>query len=176
MSFDFKNPIPRFVYTERLTREQRDAHIATLVAFPQRLADAVKGLTNDQLDQSYREGGWTIRQLVHHIADANGHFNFRFRYAMTEENPAIKAFDENKWAELDDAKRAPVEPSLVLLRGIHARWVLLLRSLKDEDFSRQFLHPVYGAMPLDRAVGMYAWHSLHHLAQIEGLIAQKGWK
>ncbi|MEO8376312.1 MAG: YfiT family bacillithiol transferase [Candidatus Sumerlaeota bacterium] len=176
MTIDLKDPIGRFIYTEKFTPHQREGYIATLEDYPKRLSEAVRGLSDEQLDQSYRDGGWTIRQLVHHIADANGHFNYRFRYAMTEEHPQIKAFNENKWAELEDAKHAPVESSLVLLRGIHARWILLLRSLKEEDFRREFIHPVYGQMPLDRALGMYSWHSLHHLAQIEGLCAQKGWK
>jgi uncharacterized damage-inducible protein DinB len=137
---------------------------------------AVAGLTEKQLDTPYREGGWTIRQVVHHMADSHVHNLVRFRLALTEDNPAITGYDPAKWAEIPDAKTGPAEVSLALLQAIHDRWVLLLRAMLPADFARTFRRPDGQVVTLDRALQTYAWHGKHHAAQITGLRERMGWK
>ncbi|HLI30711.1 MAG TPA: putative metal-dependent hydrolase, partial [Terriglobia bacterium] len=143
---------------------------------PARLRAAVKGLSDAQLDTPYREGGWTVRQVVHHLADSHMNSYVRFRLALTESEPTIKTYDQTRWAELRDARTAPVEPSLALLESLHKRWVLLLKSLEAADFSRTFRHPDRGTMTLDQNLALYAWHGRHHVAHITSLRERMGWR
>ncbi len=142
--------------------------------FPARLRAAVAGLTEKQLETPYRDGGWTARQVVHHLADSHLNSATRFRLALTEETPTIKPYSEKKWAELPDAAHGPIEMSLRLIEGLHARWAALLHSFTPDDWKRTFVHPERGgAMDLERTARLYAWHCRHHLAHI-GMAAEKG--
>lgn len=135
---------------------------------------AVDGLTDQQLDTPYREGGWTLRQTVHHIADSHINSLCRFKLALTEDRPSIRPYHEDKWAELADS-RMPVDVSLAIIDGVHARWAELLRSMTDADFKREFVHPETGNWPLDKVAALYAWHSLHHAGHISGTRERNGW-
>ena len=173
---DLRYPIGPYSPPSTIRRAELDAWIAELEALPGNLRNAVEGLSDDQLDKRYRPGGWTVRQVVHHIAD--GHLNSytRFRLALTEQTPTIKPFEETAWAELPDAKSGPIEPSLALADGLHRRWVMLLRSLSDDDFKRSYRHPERGELTtLDSTLGYFAWHSRHHVAQILNLRKREGW-
>jgi uncharacterized damage-inducible protein DinB len=172
---DLSYPIGRFQTPESVAPQERKQHIETIAALPARLREAVQGLNDPQLDTPYRPGGWTVRQLVHHVADSHLNSYSRFRMALTETEPAITAYDEKKWAELADARTLPVESSLQMLEGLHSRWVTLLECLSESDFLRTFRHPENGLMRLDRTVALYAWHSKHHLAHVEGLKSRMGW-
>ena len=147
----------------------------TLGELPQNLREAVKHLDGEQLDTPYREGGWTVRQLVHHIADSHMNCYLRIRWALTEDVPTIKPYNEQAWATLHDCKDAPVEWSLELLEAMQARLLMLLRSLSPGQWQRTFVHPENGAMALDQVASLYAWHSRHHVAHITALCAAKGW-
>lgn len=149
--------------------------ISTLAALPEKLRAAVKGLSDAQLDTPYREGGWTVRQLVHHIADSHMNSYIRMRFALTEDWPAIKAYDESEWARLPDARTAPIELSLDLIEGLHGRWALLLRSLTPEQWQRGYVHPQSGRQTLAEAVALYEWHSRHHTAHITELRKSRTW-
>jgi uncharacterized damage-inducible protein DinB len=176
VSMDLRYPIGQYISPATIGRAGRDTWIAELEALPGNLRNAVEALGDAQLDVSYRPGGWTIRQVVHHIAD--GHLNSytRFRLALTEQTPTIKPFDEDAWAELPDAKSGPIEPSLALTEALHRRWVMLLRSLSDADFKRSYRHPERGeATILDSTLGYFAWHSRHHVAQILNLRKRECW-
>jgi uncharacterized damage-inducible protein DinB len=157
---------------ERLA--ERKEHIDTLRRLPERLRAAVRGLSQAQLDTPYREGGWTVRQVVHHFADSHANSYIRFKLALTEDWPTIKAYDEAAWARLPDSRMA-IEPSLVFADGLHERLVGLLEGMKEEDFERGFLHPERGRMNLAANLALYAWHSRHHLAHITGLRERQGW-
>jgi hypothetical protein len=144
-----------------------DAWISELEALPRHLRKAADGMGDQELDTPYRPGGWTARQVVHHIADGHMSAYTRFRLALTEETPTVKPFEETRWAELVDAKSGPVEPSLAVVDGLHQRWVMLLRSMPDEDFKRRYRHPDRGELvALEETLGYFAWHSRHHVAQI----------
>ena len=173
---DLSYPIGRFDWPESVTPEMRPAWIGDLEAAPARFRAAVQGLTGQQLDTPYRPGGWTVRQVVHHVADSHLNSYVRFRLALTEDAPTIKPYDQAKWAELPDALGCPVELSLQLIEGLHQRWVVLLRSMSDADFARTFNHPERGMTRLDINLAMYAWHSRHHEAHITGLRERMGWK
>ncbi|HEV8238135.1 MAG TPA: putative metal-dependent hydrolase [Thermoanaerobaculia bacterium] len=151
------------------------AAIATIEALPTRLREAVAGLDDAQLDTPYRPGGWTVRQLVHHVADSHLNAYIRCKFALTEDRPAIKAYEEKLWAELPEAKSAPVEVSLKLLEALHERWVLALRALGEAELDRPYVHPEIGEMPLRAMLGMYAWHSRHHVAHVTGFRRRQGW-
>ncbi len=148
--------------------------IATLAEFPEELRNAVSGLGHHQLDTPYREGGWTVRQLVHHLADSHMNAALRIRLALTEDNPTIKPYDEKAWALLHDSM-APPEWSLELVESLHARWVMLLHSLTPEQWQRTFTHPERGPQTIEVATLLYAWHSCHHLAHITHLRIARGW-
>ena len=150
--------------------------IAAIAAVPERYRSAVAGLDDGQLDTPYRPDGWTVRQVVHHVADSHMNAYIRFRLAMTEDSPVIKPYDQAKWAELRDARTLPVEVSLGLLDGLHTRWAALVRSFSEADFARTLRHPELGILRLDQYVGMYAWHGKHHYAHITGLRGRMGWK
>ncbi len=173
-SIDFRYPIGTFQRPESVTPEALRNAIATLAETPGLLRNAVDGLDATRLATPYREGGWTVRQLVHHVADSHMNAFIRLRLALTEDWPMIKPYSEKAWAELQDAE-APIEWSLDLVEGLHARWVMLLSSLKDKQWQRGFVHPANGCMALDIATMLYAWHSRHHLAHITHLRAKEGW-
>jgi len=173
---DLRYPIGKFTPDPDVTPEKRQQWIADLVEAPSLFRKAVAGLTEAQLDTPYREGGWTVRQVVHHMADSHVHNLVRFRLALTEENPAITGSNTNKLAELPDAKTGPVEVSLALLEAIHNRWVLLLRAMTPADFARTFRRPDGQQVALDRALQTYAWHGKHHAAHITHLRERMGWK
>jgi hypothetical protein len=172
---DLRYPIGPFTYAGESTEEQRHGFIDRIAATPARLRAAVNGLTPEQLDTPYRPGGWTVRQVVHHVPDSHINSYCRFRLALTEEAPNAKGYYEDRWAELFDARTAPVEVSLALLEALHGRWVPLLRSLTPADFARTFLHSELGPVTLDRNLALYAWHGDHHVAHIQSLRARMGW-
>jgi hypothetical protein len=157
------------------TPEQRRASIAVLAALPENLRSAVSGLTDAQLDTPYREGGWTVRQLVHHVADSHVNAYVRIRLALTEDWPAIKVYDQKLWANLPDARSLPVEVSLDLLDALHRRWTTLLESLTDPQWERGYVHPENGRQRIAEVVQMYDWHSRHHVAHITELRKRNGW-
>lgn len=140
--------------------------IDRIAELPKAIRSAVKDLTAPQLDTPYREGGWSVRQVVHHLADSHMHAYTRFKFAVTEDQPLVKGYAEQDWAQLKDASSLPLEPSLQILEGVHARWVYFLRHLPAEAFDRDYIHSERGAEPLAVALEMYAWHGLHHLQHI----------
>lgn len=168
-------PVGKFSPPASPTPALRAEQIQTLRTLPNTLRAAVSGLTDSQLDTPYRDGGWTVRQVVHHVADSHANSYVRFKLALTEQWPTIKPYDEAAWAELADSRKLPVEPSLQMIAGLHARWVALLESLSEEDFQRGFTHPERGRMTLATNLALYAWHSRHHTAHISGLRARMGW-
>jgi len=171
---DARFPVGKFYRPEVVTPEIRGEAIAAIAELPWRLREAVGGLDDAQLDTPYREGGWTVRQLVHHIADSHMNSVIRVRLALTEEGPTIKPYDEKAWALLPDST-APVGLSLALLESLHARWVMLLRSLTDPQWAREFTHPESGPMTVEMTTQVYAWHSRHHVAHILRLREREGW-
>jgi len=148
---------------------ERQQWIAEIEETPARLRVAVDGLTDAQLDTPYRPGGWTVRQVVHHLADSHVNSYVRFRLALTEDEPIIKPYEQDSWATLSDARSAPIEPSLTLLTSLHQRWVMLLRSMKTDDFARAFKHPELGRVTLERNLALYAWHGKHHVAHVRSV-------
>jgi uncharacterized damage-inducible protein DinB len=168
-------PIGKFRFPDEVSQDDRTSWIAAIEILPTELRNVVEDLTDPQLDTAYREGGWTVRQLVHHLADSHINSYTRFRLALTEDRPVIKTYEETAWATLPDARTAAPELSLRLLGALHARWVLLLRSLKDEDWKRTFRHPDLGEIPLARTLGLYAWHGRHHTAHIANLRERMCW-
>jgi len=175
LEMDPKYPIGQFNWNGPNTPEQRSRLIDDIAAAPQKMRSAVAGLTDAQLDTPYRDGGWTVRQVVHHVPDSHINSYIRFKFALTEHEPTIKPYDESVWAELVDAKTAPVEPSLSLLDGLHHRWAVLLRSLSEEDVKRKFFHPELGVVTIDKYISLYAWHGKHHVAHITALRESRGW-
>lgn len=173
---DLSYPIGKFEAPAALGPDARREWIDTIAAAPARMRAAVEGLSVQQLDTPYRPDGWTVRQVVHHLADSHMHSYIRYRLALTEENPTIKPYDQVKWAELLDARFGPVETSLELLESLHSRWVALLESMSDADFERTFFHPERGQVRLDATLALYAWHCRHHEAHITGLRRRMGWK
>jgi uncharacterized damage-inducible protein DinB len=172
---DPRYPIGNFQRPEKVTAHDRMAAIAALAEMPGKLRDAVEGLDREQLDTPYREGGWTVRQLVHHIADSHMNAFLRVRLALTEDWPAITAYNEKTWAMLADSTGAPVGWSVALVENVHARWVMLLESLTEDEWQRGFRHPERGESTLEATALLYAWHSRHHVAHITRLREREGW-
>lgn len=168
-------PVGDFSLDPDVTPAKRDNWIRQMAEAPQKLRAALQGLTESQIDTRYREGGWTLRQVVHHLADAHLNGFTRFKLALTEERPAIKTYEETLWAETTDGRDAPVELSLNLFEALHARWHILLESLPENGFARTFVHPQRGELRIDDAVQLYAWHCLHHTAHITSLRERKAW-
>jgi len=165
-----KYPIGKFDRKESITAEERAVLIANLKSFPQRLTTVVMELSEEQLDTPYRPQGWTVRQLVHHLADSHVNSYIRYRWTLTEDTPVIKAYDQSTWAELPDAKSAPIKFSLNMLKATHARWTLLLERMSASDFGKELSHPEWKRnLSLDDMTQLYSWHCDHHLAQTEGL-------
>ena len=173
---DLSYPIGKFSWPTAVSPEERKQHLQVLTDAPARFRDAVNGLDDAQLDTAYRPGGWTVRQVIHHVPDSHINSYCRFRLALTEDNPPIKGYDEAKWAELYDARTGPLEPSLRLLENLHTRWVVLLSSLSENDWKRTFEHSEYGPVRLDAVLALYSWHSRHHAAHITSLRQRMGWK
>lgn len=172
---DPRYPIGRFVIPASYTAESRAECIAQIEEAPVRLRQAVRGLSADQLRQPYRAGGWTLAQVVHHVADSHLNSYIRFKLAVTADNPPVTAYDEEQWAELADAVSVDVDISLSLLEAVHHRWVSFLRSLDAAQFERTFHHSVLGPVSLNQALPTYAWHGHHHTAHITNLRAKMGW-
>ncbi|HYK73849.1 MAG TPA: bacillithiol transferase BstA [Pseudoneobacillus sp.] len=171
---DLRYPVGTFKYDGEPTNNVINAWINEIERAPQALREAVKDLAEEQLDTPYREGGWTVRQVVHHIVDSHINSYCRFKLALTEEQPIIKPYKEDKWAELSDSE-LPIEVSLILLENLHKRWVHLLRSLSTSDLKRTYMHPESGVIPLGLNIGLYAWHGRHHIAHITSLRERKNW-
>jgi len=172
---DPRYPIGNLAVPAEITPAARAGAIAEIASAPQKLRAAITGLNDLQLDTPYRDGGWTIRQVVHHVADSHMNAYVRWRLALTETEPTIKPYEESAWAKLEDAAHAPVEVSLRLLEPLHERWTTLLRSAKQHEFARTFRHPDHGIRTLDWMLFLYAWHGKHHTAHITELRRQKGW-
>ncbi len=176
MEPDLSYPIGKFEPVSTLTPGQRRACIDAIAEVPARLRAAVANLTPAQLDTPYRPGGWTVRQLVHHIADSHMNAVTRLKLALTEDEPTIKTYEENLWAELADTKTPPIDSSLAIIDNLHARWVILLRSLAPGQFPRKFRHPQWGSATVDFLLAQYAWHGKHHVAHITSLRERNGWR
>jgi len=172
---DLRYPVGAWDRTTEATAAKRREWIQQLADAPRQLRTAVEGLSEHQLDTPYRPEGWTVRQVVHHLPDSHLNAYVRFRLALTEAEPTIKPYDERLWAELDDARSAPVDPSLALLTALHQRWVLLLESLSAADFGRKLHHPEIGMITLGSYLGSYAWHGRHHIAHITSLRERMKW-
>lgn len=174
MTNDPRFPVGRFQQPGSISVEDRDAAVSTLRELPAKLREAVAGLSDAQLDTPYREGGWTVRQLVHHVADSHMTAFHRLRKALTEDQPPVAGYDEAKFAVLPDMTLA-VEPSLAILDGLHARWVAMCEGLTEEQWHRTLLHSENGPQAIDFLALLYAWHSRHHTAHVTALRAAKGW-
>jgi len=172
---DPRYPIGKFERRDALTSAERRQMIDDIAEVPARMREAVSGLTPAQLHAPYREGGWTLRQVVHHVPDSHLNAYIRFKLALTEDSPTIKPYDEARWAELPDTHETPLKTSVTMLEALHARWVCLLRNLKPDDFRRKLIHPENGEMTLDAVLGLYAWHGRHHVAHITSARERYGW-
>ncbi len=169
-------PIGRFSAPKKMTPKKRKEYIKVISKYPKRLKKAVKNLSEDQLNTPYRPEGWTVRQVVNHVADSHINSYIRFRWTMTEDAPMIKAYDEKSWAELPDAKYGNIEDSLSILKGVHARWTTLLKEMSDLDYQRELGHPEWKEnLSLNTMLALYVWHCEHHLAHITSLIEREGW-
>jgi len=176
MSDDVRYPTGRFTPGKApLTPAERHDLIERIAALPAELRSAVEGLGDPQLDTPYREGGWSPRQIAHHIADSHLNAFLRVKLALTEERPTITPYDQEAWARLPDVTGVPVESSLQLVQGLHARWVSLLRSMSPDDFARAVVHPEIGEIDMDFILQLYGWHGRHHTTQITQLRAREGW-
>ena len=176
MTADLRYPIGQFSYKGEVNDARRKQWIDEIAGTPAALRYAVMGLTAEQIETPYRPGGWTVRQVVHHLPDSHVNAYIRFKLALTEDEPTIKPYEQARWAELEDSRTVPIETSLILLETLHERWAVLLRALNSADFERTFRHPEHGRLlTLNEALAMYAWHGLHHVAHISSLRAREGW-
>jgi uncharacterized damage-inducible protein DinB len=173
---DLRYPVGKFTApTAPHSSAERRALIEHIAATPARMREAVAGLNEQQLETPYREGGWTVRQVVHHVPDSHMNAYTRMKLALTEEQPAIKPYDEAAWAKLNDVKATPIETSLMLLETLHVRFDTILTAMTDADFARTLLHPEHGVVTLDWLIALYAWHGRHHFAHITSLRQRSGW-
>lgn len=173
---DERYPIGKFKYERNADyKDERKIFISEIESAPLNLRKAVSDLTDTQLDTPYREGGWTVRQVIHHLPDSHLNAYIRFKLTLTENNPTVKTYDEKKWAQLTDYSDTPVEVSLNLLDNLHKRWIALLKSMSEEDFKKSYFHPEWGKVDLDWVTAQYAWHGKHHVAHITSLRERKGW-
>ncbi|WP_166381757.1 YfiT family bacillithiol transferase [Polaribacter sp. 11A2H] len=174
---ELKYPIGRTNVPKNITKKNIEDWVSILERFPQELEFLIKELSDNQLDTPYREGGWTIRQVVHHCYDSHHNSYTRFKLALTEDKPVIKAYYEDRWAALQDSKSAPVFLSIDALKALHSKWVYFLRELTDAQLEKTFIHPSKNEqISLKENICMYAWHSKHHFAHIEELMIREGWK
>lgn len=173
---DLRFPIGDFAFDVAMTPERRQLFIQEIEALPGLVRQAVSGLSREQIDMPYRPDGWTIRQVIHHLPDSHMNSYIRMKLALTEENPTIRPYFEDRWGELVDGRAGPTEMSLVLLDALHVRWVMMLRRLSEEDLVRTFAHPEMGkTLSIDTNIALYAWHGNHHLAHITNLRERQGW-
>ena len=172
---DPRYPIGRFAAPAASNHASRAEHIETLRRLHANLGAATAGLSDAQLDTPYRDGGWTVRQVIHHVADSHSNAYIRVKLALTEDWPTIKAYDENAWANLADRRSLPIAGSMTMIDALHRRWVVLLESLSEADFKKGYNHPERGRQDLSTALAMYAWHARHHTAHITALRARQGW-
>ena len=175
MHTDPRYPIGKFDKNIIVTSEMRNEFINTIEELSAELRKEVEPLNDEQLNTRYRDGGWTVKQVVHHLPDSHLNSYVRFKLALTEDNPTIKTYEEHLWAELKDSFETPVSVSLTLLESLHARWAILLRSLSDDEFNKTIQHPEWGNISLSTMLAMYAWHCKHHLAHITELKKRMGW-
>lgn len=175
MTTDPRYPIGKFSFNGSLTPEQKQQFLNDIEQTPAHLRAAVKGLSDAQLNTPYRDGGWTVRQVVHHVPDSHMNSYIRFKLALTENEPTIRPYMEDRWAELPEARSAPIEVSLALLDSLHGRWMLFLRKLTDADWKRNFRHPDLGLISLEKTLALYAWHGRHHVAHVTTLKEKMGW-
>lgn len=174
MTPDLRYPIGPFERPGSSTAADRAARLANIAALPAALRGAVRGLTHAQLDTPYRPDGWTVRQLVHHVADSHLNAYCRIKLALTEENPTIRPYDEQRWAELPDSQ-LPIDVSLTLVEAVHTRWSVILASLTPAEFARPLQHPESGSHTVDSMIALYDWHGRHHTAHISALRARESW-
>jgi len=172
---DLQYPIGRFDWNINPGDAERRRAIDEIAALPSAMRKAVHGLSEEQLDTPYRPGGWTVRQVVHHVPDSHLNAYTRVKLALTEDRPTIRPYNEARWVELPDTAHTPLGISLTMLEALHERWVVLLRSIEPQDFSRKFVHPEAGEMDIGKAVYHYAWHGRHHLGHITSLRQRMGW-
>ena len=175
MTTDLRYPIGRFEYPDRVQHDEIVRAVSRIEQLPVEMRRAIDGLTPEQLDTPYRPGGWTVRQVAHHVPDSHLNAYVRTKLALTEEDPVIRPYDEQRWAELADTAEAPVGTSIVLLEALHERWTILLRSCTSADFERPLRHPEIGALSLGALIVQYGWHGDHHVAHITRLREREGW-
>lgn len=172
---DLSYPIGKFDFQQTVAPESIPSLIQDIASAPALYRSAVRGLNDAQLDTPYRPGGWTVRQTVHHVADSHMNSFIRCRLALTETEPAVRAYDQGLWADLPDMRTVPVDVSLQLIEALHTRWVVVLKGIAPADFQRTFRHPEVGIVRLDTNIALYAWHGKHHAAHITGLRDRMGW-
>jgi uncharacterized damage-inducible protein DinB len=172
---DPRYPIGKFSFDGPLTAEQKQQYLNDIEQTPARLRTAVRGLSDEQLNTPYRDGGWTVRQLAHHVPDSHMNAYIRFKLALTEDEPTIRPYMEDRWAELPESKQAPIDVSLALLDSLHQRWTLVLGNISDADWKRTFRHPELGTLSLEKNLALYAWHGRHHVAHVTTLREKMGW-
>jgi hypothetical protein len=172
---DPRFPIGKFHYEGTPVPNQRAKFIAEIEQTPAAIRTAVQGLSPKQLDMPYRDGGWSVREVVHHVPESHMNAYIRFKLALTEDEPTIKPYAEDRWAKLGDVKSTPIEVSVSLLENLHVRWVVLLRTLDEQDWKRAFVHPELGVVPLEKSLALYAWHGRHHTAHITELRKRMQW-
>jgi hypothetical protein len=172
---DPRYPIGKFTYQQPPDETQRKQFIDDIEKTPAALRAAIQGLTPQQIETPYRDGGWTVRQVVHHVPESHMNAYTRFKLALTEDNPTVRPYMEDRWALTPDVQSTPLEDSLALLDPLHQRWVRLLRALKPEEWKRPFQHPAMGAMTVEKNLALYSWHGRHHVAHITELRKKKGW-
>ena len=175
MSDSLRYPIGKFQFPNGVSDSERETLLQQIADTPAKLREAVAGLDDEQLATPYRPDGWSVRQVVHHIPDSHLNSYVRFKLAVTEESPTIKAYDEAAWARLDDAQNASVETSLQLLESLHERWLQFLRSLGPDELARSFKHSELGSVTVEQNIALYAWHGRHHVAHITSLREREGW-
>jgi uncharacterized damage-inducible protein DinB len=172
---DPRYPIGKFSFDGTLSADQKKSFLSDIEQTPPRMRSALKGLSEEQLNTPYREGGWTVRQVTHHVADSHMNAYIRFKLALTEDEPTIKPYMEDRWAELPESKQAPVELSLVLLESLHERWTMVLRNMSEADWKRNLKHPEMGKLSLEKTLALYSWHGRHHTAHVTALREKMGW-
>jgi uncharacterized damage-inducible protein DinB len=174
MNADLRYPLGKFEPPRTITEELRRGWVEDIAGTPSRLRAAVEGLSAAELETAYRPGGWTVRQVVHHLPDSHLNAYARFRLALTEDEPTIKTYFEDRWAELPDSRTAPIDVSIDLLDALHRRWTLMLKALSVSEWDRRFRHPELGPLTLSTTLALYAWHGRHHVAHITGLRERTG--
>ena len=171
LRYPIGKPDPR----DGLSADEREEMIAEIERFPSRLRNTVAQMTDEQLDTPYRDGGWTVRQVIHHVPDSHMNGYIRFKLAMTEDHPAVRPYEEQIWAEMEEARTGDIELSLPILEALHRRWAAFLRNLSPADFSRPLKYSDGRTMTIDQILCIYSWHGAHHLAHITGLMQRRGW-